>query len=69
MKRIFWIGMLALLLAACGSAASKDDETTSGGMGGGMGMGMGGGMMERHHAQIPEEYASLENSVPAEERR
>ncbi len=44
-----------LLLAAC---ASQD---------GGMGPGMGGnGMMERHHAEIPAEYAGLSNPIPAD---
>lgn len=33
----------------------------------GMGMGPGGGMMERHHATIPGDYAGLSNPVPAEE--
>jgi mono/diheme cytochrome c family protein len=64
MKRIFLIGMLAIFLAACGSSTTKDTETNPSGMGG---MGMGGGMMDRHHAQIPEEFASLESSVPADD--
>ncbi len=35
---------------------------------GGMGMGQGmGGMMARHHAAVPEEYASLQSSVAADE--
>lgn len=32
-----------------------------------MGMGPGSGMMARHHAQIPDEYAGLTNLVPADE--
>jgi mono/diheme cytochrome c family protein len=32
-----------------------------------MRMGPGGGMMARHHAQIPDEYAGLTNLVPADE--
>jgi len=44
-----------LFLAAC---ASQD---------GGMGPGMGGnGMMERHHADIPTEYAGITNPIPAD---
>lgn len=38
-----------------------------GGMGQGMGMGMGNGMMARHHATVPEEFAGLTNPVTADE--
>ncbi len=68
------IGSL-FFLAACGpaivqSAASEGEtavSTNNSGMGKGMGMGMGGGMMARHHATIPEEYAGMTNPIPADE--
>jgi mono/diheme cytochrome c family protein len=70
------------LLAACSSTATQNvaaqpvaeesvaeepaanDETTGMGM---MGRGMGGGMMARHHAAVPAEYAGLTNPIPANE--
>ena len=74
---------LALLLAACGSAAEEEstlaiEPATNNGEksaiadepvqeSGRMGMGPGGGMMARHHATIPEEYAGLANPVAADE--
>ncbi|HAX71574.1 MAG TPA: cytochrome c [Anaerolineales bacterium] len=55
MKKVILLVIPILLLAAC---ASQD---------GGMGPGMGGnGMMERHHAEIPTEYAGLTNPIPAD---
>jgi mono/diheme cytochrome c family protein len=55
MKKFLLLAIPMLLLAAC---ASQD---------GGMGPGMGGnGMMERHHADIPAEYAGLTNPIPAD---
>ena len=55
MKKVILLVVPMLLLAAC---ASQD---------GGMGPGMGGnGMMERHHAEIPAEYAGLTNPIPAD---
>ncbi len=55
MKKVILLVIPMLLLAAC---ASQD---------GGMGPGMGGnGMMERHHAVIPAEYAGLSNPIPAD---
>ncbi len=55
MKKVILLVIPTLLLAAC---ASQD---------GGMGPGMGGnGMMERHHAVIPAEYAGLSNPIPAD---
>lgn len=45
-----------MLLTACGTGMMED------------GLGMGeGGMMARHHATIPEEYAALSNPVTADE--
>lgn len=56
MKKVILLVIPMLLLAAC---ASQD---------GGMGPGMGGnGMMERHHAEIPTEYAGLTNPIPSDE--
>lgn len=70
------------LLAACSStetqnvAAAVDAEesavekpaATDGPAGMGMmGMGKGGGMMARHHAAIPAEYAGLTNPIPADD--
>lgn len=55
MKKVILLVIPMLLLAAC---ASQDS---------GMGPGMGGnGMMERHHAEIPTEYAGLTNPIPAD---
>ncbi len=55
MNKVILLVIPMLLLAAC---ASQD---------GGMGPGMGGnGMMERHHAEIPAEYAGLTNPIPAD---
>lgn len=55
MKKVILLVIPMLLLAAC---ASQDS---------GMGPGMGGnGMMERHHAVIPAEYAGLSNPIPAD---
>lgn len=55
MKKVILLVTPMLLLAAC---APQD---------GGMGPSMGGnGMMERHHAEIPTEYAGLTNPIPAD---
>ena len=70
--------MFAILLASCSSPDSETDTAVadstpaeSGGMGPGMpGMGMGSGMngmMARHQAEVPEEFAGLTNPVPADE--
>jgi len=49
--------------AAGSQPTAQATQAASGGMG--VAMGPGGGMMARHHAQIPEEYAGLQNPVPA----
>jgi mono/diheme cytochrome c family protein len=55
---------LVLLLAACDNTppASKEPSTSPG-----MGMGRQEGMMARHSAPIPDEYAGLSNPVTADE--
>jgi len=51
-----------------GVASEESAETSSepAQESGGMGMGPGSGMMARHHATIPEEYAGLANPVEAD---
>jgi mono/diheme cytochrome c family protein len=69
MKRIVLpVLALALLLAACNSASPAAEEpAASSGMGMGMGMGRQSGMMARHSAPIPEQYAGLSNPAAADE--
>ena len=58
MKKYLLITLSIFFLSACGSQAEETRPK----------MGMGNdGMMNRHHAQIPAEYAGLKNPVPAEE--
>jgi mono/diheme cytochrome c family protein len=67
----------ALLLSACavGSAepspaadpTAQPDATAPAQNGPGMGMGMRGGMMARHSAPVPEEYAALRNPAAADD--
>lgn len=58
MKKILLPAILILLLTACGAPGNEP----------GPGMGPGGsGMMTRHHAEIPAEYAGLTNPIPADE--
>jgi mono/diheme cytochrome c family protein len=58
MKKLLWIALLTLFLAACGTQGNGTSP----------GMGMGDdGMMARHHAEIPVEYAGLTNPIPADE--
>lgn len=71
--------LAGLLLAACGGAeeeptvaATAEPASAQGpgpgmGMGQGMGMGPNSGMMARHHATIPEEYAGLKSPIEADE--
>ena len=47
-------------------ATNNTDNTDNNGMGM-MGRGMGGGMMARHHATVPEEYAGLSNPISADD--
>lgn len=76
MKRMIWLGLLSLLLLSCSAAPAVSPDTASieevvntvsNGTGIGMGMGMGSGMMERHHAIIPQEYSGMTNPVAADE--
>ena len=57
MKKLFLITLSIIVLTACAPQTE----------GAYPGMGMGNNMMNRHHAQIPAEYAGLKNSVPADE--
>jgi len=58
MKKILLIALLTLFLAACGAQGNGTSP----------GVGMGGdGMMVRHHAEIPTEYAGRTNPIPADE--
>lgn len=58
MKKTLILATLVLFLTACGS---QGNETKPG-------MGMNNdGMMARHHAEIPAEYAGLKNPIPADE--
>lgn len=59
MKRLFLLFLLSLLLTACGAKETPLQP--------GMGMGGGNGMMERHHAKIPEEYAGLSNLISVDD--
>lgn len=65
MKRTNLLALtLILLLAACNS---PEPETARSAASPGMGMGPGSGMMARHSAAIPEEYAGLTKPAPATE--
>lgn len=62
MKKLAIVLVLFLFLTACAPRPAGNSAAP------GMGMGMGGnGMMARHHAQIPEDYAGLTNPVAADE--
>ena len=56
MKLPYILTILAVFLAGCATNAATPAPPTQASAPG-MGMGMGGGMMERHHATIPAEYA------------
>ena len=56
MKQLLLIALLSLFLAACGAQG----DTSSSGM-------SNQGMMTRHHAQVPAEYAGLTNPVAADD--
>jgi mono/diheme cytochrome c family protein len=56
MKQLLLIALLILFLAACGAQGDGTGPGTS-----------DQGIMERHQAQIPAEYAGLTNPIPADE--
>lgn len=63
---LLWLAAL-LLLAACAPAAEQTaDSPAATGVAQRMG-GPGSGMMARHQAPIPDEYAGLENPIPADD--
>lgn len=77
------VALLGALLVACAppatlltspteapapTAATAGSESPPWGRGMGQGPGMGGGMMARHHAVVPEEYAGLSNPLLADEQ-
>ncbi len=58
MKQTLLVAVLTLLITACGAQGNETNP----------GMGMNNdGMMTRHHAEIPAEYAGLKNPIPADE--
>lgn len=71
-KRLFILTLTLsgaiFFLAACQTLLPATPPDVGGGMGMGQGMGMGNsGMMARHSAPIPEAFAGLTNSIPADE--
>ena len=69
MKRtmLLFLG-LAFFVGACSAASDEESESVSApSIVERMGMGRQNGMMARHRAVIPEEYAGLTNPVPADE--
>jgi len=63
MKRTILLAVsLGLLLAACSSAKPESEGAAVS-----PGMGMQRGMMARHSAAIPEQYADLTNPIPADD--
>ncbi|HBY09280.1 MAG TPA: hypothetical protein DEH22_16435, partial [Chloroflexi bacterium] len=54
--------LIALILSACSSKAADSVAQRFG-----PGNGMGPSMMNRHHAQVPAEFAGLTNPIPADE--
>jgi mono/diheme cytochrome c family protein len=76
MKRVIILMILLLSFAGCAmdqtppeapAATVPASTSPSGGMGMGRGMGRQSGMMARHSAPIPEEYAGLANPIAADE--
>jgi len=61
MKKLILLFLTVMLLSGCGAMGSDADPVAGSGVGSGMGMGPGSGMYERHHAEIPAEYASLKS--------
>lgn len=62
---VLFVGCNVMSPAERGRDASSIAEDTSNRPG--MGMGRGSGMMARHHATVPEDYANLTNPVPADD--
>ena len=59
MKKTLLLAFITLLLTACGTQGNKP----------GPGMEKNNdGMMTRHHAEVPAEYAGLKNPIPADEK-
>ena len=61
-----WVGIMGLSLLAfgvpgCSLMGAGETEVVS--PGGGIGMGPGNSMMQRHHAEVPEDYTGLTNPV------
>lgn len=69
-QTILFVVILIVILSACDADSSENSAATpeaEAGSGMGMGMGMESGMMARHSAPIPEEYAGLTNPVAVDE--
>ena len=60
------LGGAVIFLVGCRAQVAETPTTQSIENGAGMG-GMGGGMMARHHASIPDEYAGAVNPIPTDE--
>ncbi len=65
MQKIVGLSLMIFLLAACSPASPSDQPQTETGMG--PGMGQASGMMDRHHATLPAEFAGLANPIPADD--
>ncbi|MFC1997200.1 c-type cytochrome [Chloroflexota bacterium] len=65
--------LASIFLGACSTpenSSPADSESLQPAQGGEsrMGMGPGSGMMNRHHAQVPEAFAGLTNPIPSSEK-
>jgi len=67
MKYITLLGLGTLLAIALTACNGLVDDVAGYAMGPMRSIGMGPGMMARHHAAIPQEYAGLTNPVPFDE--
>src|SRR5512141_156860 len=56
MKQLLLIALLVLFLSACGAQGDGTGQGAS-----------DQGITERHHAQVPSEYAGLTDPIPADE--